>query len=70
MPRNCPDCGAARSMKRVDHETFTIRHGGVLASVVGLSGWRCGACDNIIFDAESAQLYAAAGDELVADKRR
>jgi HTH-type transcriptional regulator/antitoxin MqsA len=69
MARNCPDCGAGRSMKRVDHETFTVKHGGASTTVEGLSGWHCEACDDIIFDAESARRYAAAGDELVLRDR-
>ena len=34
-----------------------------------MSGWRCDACEEIEFDAESAQRYAAAGDELVLRMR-
>jgi len=35
----------------------------------GLSGWRCGACGEVEFDAESARRYAAAGDALVLRAR-
>jgi HTH-type transcriptional regulator/antitoxin MqsA len=69
MARNCPNCEAAGSMKRVDRETFTVKHGRMSATVEGLSGWRCEACDDIIFEAESARRYAAAGDELVLHER-
>jgi HTH-type transcriptional regulator / antitoxin MqsA len=69
MAHHCQDCGAAGSMKRVDRETFTVKHGGTAAAVEGLSGWRCEACDDIMFDAESARRYAAAGDELVLRER-
>ena len=37
--------------------------------VEGLSGWRCGACGEVEFDADSARRYAAAGDELVLRDR-
>jgi HTH-type transcriptional regulator / antitoxin MqsA len=36
--------------------------------VKGLSGW-CEADGEIVFDAESARRYAAAGDELVLRER-
>ena len=39
------------------------------ASVQGLSGWRCGACGEVEFDAESARRYAAVGDKLVLRNR-
>jgi HTH-type transcriptional regulator/antitoxin MqsA len=37
--------------------------------VEGRSGWRCGACGEVEFDAESARRYAAAGDALVLRDR-
>ena len=39
-------------------------HAGLNTEVKGLSGWRCGACDEVAFDLERARRYAAAGDEL------
>jgi HTH-type transcriptional regulator/antitoxin MqsA len=69
MARNCLNCGAAKSMRRVNRETFAIKHGGMSTTLEALSGWRCEACGDIIFDAESAQRYAAAGDELVLRER-
>jgi len=58
-------------MTRFEGKTFTIEHAGMSVTVEGLSGWRCGACDEVEFDAESARRYAAAGDELVlADRAR
>jgi HTH-type transcriptional regulator/antitoxin MqsA len=52
-------------MARFEHKTFTIEHGGSRSEVKGLSGWRCGACGEVEFDADSASRYAATGDELV-----
>jgi len=57
-------------MSRFEGETFTIRHAGMTAKLDGLSGWRCGACGEVEFDADSARRYAAAGDELVLRERQ
>jgi HTH-type transcriptional regulator/antitoxin MqsA len=56
-------------MARFENETFAIGHAGMKIDVPGLSGWRCGACEEVEFDAESARRYAAAGDELVIGER-
>lgn len=69
MARRCASCDESPKMKRFDGETFTIEHAGLSAKVRNLSGWRCGNCDEVEFDAESARRYAAAGDELVLRDR-
>jgi HTH-type transcriptional regulator/antitoxin MqsA len=69
MARDCLNCDTRGSMTRFEDETFTIEHAGMTATVEGLSGWRCDACDEVEFDAESAQRYAAAGDALVLRDR-
>ncbi|HLJ64690.1 MAG TPA: type II toxin-antitoxin system MqsA family antitoxin [Stellaceae bacterium] len=69
MMRNCLNCGSRKNMTRFEGETFTIEHAGMAATVKGLSGWRCGECDDIEFDADSARAYAAAGDALVRRDR-
>jgi len=56
-------------MRRFENETFTIDHAGMKTKVEGLSGWRCGSCGEVEFEAASARLYAAAGDELVLRER-
>jgi len=56
-------------MTRFEGETLTIDYAGMTASVEGLSGWRCGVCGEVQFDADSARRYAAAGDELVLRDR-
>jgi HTH-type transcriptional regulator/antitoxin MqsA len=70
MARKCLSCGDRKGMTRFEAETFTIEHAGMTATVKGLSGWRCGICDDVAFDAESAQRYAAAGDALVLRDRK
>ena len=46
-----------------------VKYAGRKVKVEGLSGWRCGACGEVEFDAESARRYAAAGDALVLRER-
>lgn len=69
MARKCTQCESRKSMVRFEDETFTITHAGMTAKVEGLSGWRCEGCDEVEFDAASAQRYAAAGDTLVMRDR-
>ena len=69
MARMCMNCEAVADMTRFDNEAFTVDHAGQTARVEGLSGWRCSACDEVEFDANSARRYAAAGDELVLRER-
>lgn len=69
MARKCVNCETRKGMTRFKGETFTIEHAGMTATVDGLSGWRCGGCGEVEFDAESARRYAAAGDKLVLRDR-
>jgi HTH-type transcriptional regulator/antitoxin MqsA len=46
-----------------------VEHAGEKVKVERLSGWRCGACGEVEFHAESARRYAAAGDALVLRDR-
>ena len=69
MARKCTNCAAAKGMTRFSGESFVIEHAGARATVDGLSGWRCGACGEVEFDAASARRYAAAGDALVLRER-
>jgi len=69
MARRCLNCESRKDLPRFDGETFTVEHAGRKVKVEGLSGWRCGACGEVEFDAESARRYAAAGDALVLRER-
>ena len=69
MARRCLNCEDRKGLTRFDSETFAVEHAGEKVKVEGLSGWRCGACGEVEFDAESAQRYAAAGDTLVLRDR-
>lgn len=69
MARKCIHCESHKEMTRFENKTFTIKHGNSRIEVNGLSGFRCGACGEVEFDADSARRYAAAGDELVLRER-
>lgn len=69
MARVCLNCESGTAMSRFEGETFSITHAGVTAEVPGLSGWRCGACEEVEFDPDSARLYAEASDALVLRER-
>jgi HTH-type transcriptional regulator / antitoxin MqsA len=69
MARQCVNCESRRGMTHLEGESFVIEHAGMTATVEGLSGWRCGACGEVEFDAESARRYAAAGDVLALRDR-
>ncbi len=69
MARKCIHCDTQRGMVRFKDESFAIEHAGLATRVDGLSGWRCGHCGEVEFDAESAVRYSAAGDDLVRRDR-
>jgi len=69
VARKCTNCEARKGMTRFEGESFAIEHAGMTATVEKLSGWRCGACGEVEFDAVSARRYAAAGDALVLRDR-
>jgi HTH-type transcriptional regulator/antitoxin MqsA len=69
MTRKCIHCKSRKGMTRFDNETFGVDHAGVSEKIEGLAGWRCEACGEVEFDAESARRYAEAGDELVLRER-
>ena len=61
MARRCLNCEDRKGLTRFRGGTFTVGPAGQEVKVKGLSGWRCGACGEVEFDAESARRYAAAG---------
>jgi len=69
MARRCLNCEDRRGLARFEGETFTVEHAGRTVKVEGLSGWRCGSCREVEFDAGSARRYAEAGDALVLRER-
>lgn len=69
MAQECLNCESRKAMTRFESESFVVDHAGMTTTVEGLSGWRCGACGEVEFDARSAKRYAAAGDALVIRER-
>lgn len=69
MPRKCLNCDSRKAMTHFEGQTFEIEYAGTRARVPGLSGWQCGACGEVEFDAASARRYATAGDALVLRER-
>ncbi|MFZ4538100.1 type II toxin-antitoxin system MqsA family antitoxin [Propionivibrio sp.] len=67
MSHICPQCAA--EMKREESRTEVVKHKGDSLTVTGLAGWFCTACEEAIFDDESALRYGAAGDTLIAKSR-
>lgn len=70
MSHICLSCDAGADMVPFSGETHRVDYRGATADVEGLSGFRCPACGEIEYDAESAERYAAAGDALVLAARR
>jgi HTH-type transcriptional regulator / antitoxin MqsA len=69
VARKCVNCSSRKAMLRFEDESFEIEHAGMATVVKGLSGWRCGRCREVEFDAASAARYSAASDELVRRAR-
>lgn len=63
----CGQC--AKPCTRFENQSFTVSYEGLSREVTGLSGWRCDACGDAVFDRESAEQYAAAGDALILQAR-
>jgi HTH-type transcriptional regulator/antitoxin MqsA len=63
----CGECG--EPAREFGPEDFTVKHRGRAVVVRALSGWRCGSCNEVEFDDESAMRYAEAGDNLVIEAR-
>lgn len=63
--RPCGTCGDEKRMARFENQHLNVEQERLRKNVAGLSGWRCKVCGEIVFDPESAQRYAAAGDALV-----
>jgi HTH-type transcriptional regulator/antitoxin MqsA len=69
MIRKCVSCGSRKDVAHFDNETSTVEHAGLTANIEGLSGWRCGVCNKVEFDARSARRHAAAEEKLVLQDR-
>lgn len=65
LTATCIACGRSGSLERFEGKAFEISCRKFVESVDALSGQQCRSCGEIFFDPESAERYAAAGDDLV-----
>lgn len=65
----CPECGTPNPAPFTG-ESMTIEHKGRAVTIADLAGWRCLACGETVFDADSAHRYAAGSDALVMAARQ
>jgi len=68
--QQCFICGAADAMVRFEGRSETISVKGLERRVDDLCGWECGACGDGMYDPDSSQRHAKAGDELVLAARK
>lgn len=68
-PVQCMSCGF-KGMVRDENRTETISYSGESIVLSGLSGWFCPECNDGVFDDESSQRYADAGDRLIVLARQ
>jgi HTH-type transcriptional regulator / antitoxin MqsA len=69
MKRMCANCEDHSEMQAFSGETHIVEFRGASAVVENLSGFRCAACGEVEFDAQSAERYATAGDALIMAAR-
>lgn len=65
----CPVCGSIGSLSTFEGETMRAGSGEFSTKVERLSGTRCAICSEIFLDSASATRYAAAGDDMVMQRR-
>jgi HTH-type transcriptional regulator/antitoxin MqsA len=70
MTRICVCCDGGGEMVPFTNETHQVSYRNLQAEITGLSGFRCSACDEVEYDQESAERYAAVGDALVLASRK
>ncbi|MEN5091548.1 type II toxin-antitoxin system MqsA family antitoxin [Pseudomonas protegens] len=68
--QQCYSCGAPSGMLAFEQRSELIDYRHLLRHLHGLAGWECQECNEIEFDAASAERYAAAGDQLLEEYRQ
>lgn len=69
-PQQCMSCGAPDGMQPFKGRNEVIDYKHLTRQVHSLAGWECQVCAEVEFDDDSAQRYAAAGDQLIEDGRQ
>ncbi|MFP3493966.1 type II toxin-antitoxin system MqsA family antitoxin [Pseudomonas sp. SIMBA_059] len=68
--QDCFICGAPEGMTRFEGRSETLRIKGMERCVENLSGWECKLCSDGMYDIDSGERHAKAGDELLHAARR
>lgn len=68
--QHCFICGAPDAMTRFEGRSETLRIKGMERRVDDLSGWECQLCEDGMYDPDSSERHAKAGDELIHAARR
>lgn len=68
--QHCFICGAPDAMTRFEGRSETLRIKGMERHVENLSGWECQLCEDGVYDPDSSERHAKAGDELLHAARR
>lgn len=68
--QDCFICAAPDAMTRFEGRSETIRVKGMERRVDDLSGWECQHCADGMYDPDSSERHAKAGDELVMAARQ
>ena len=68
--QQCMSCGAPEGMLPFVDRDLSIDFKHVTRLVPKLTGWACQVCGEMELDGDSAERYAAAGDQLLIDVRQ
>ncbi|AZF41147.1 hypothetical protein C4J87_0972 [Pseudomonas sp. R1-43-08] len=68
--QQCCICGAPDAMTRFEGRSETLRIKGMERRIDDLSGWECQVCEDGMYDPDSSERHAKAGDELLHAARR
>ncbi|EIK94550.1 XRE family transcriptional regulator [Pseudomonas sp. M47T1] len=68
--QHCLHCDTANGMVQFDSRTLDVEYKNLKRAVHRLSGWECQSCQEIVFDGDSANRHAEAGDQLIEDAQQ
>jgi HTH-type transcriptional regulator/antitoxin MqsA len=63
--QQCFICGAPDGMTRFEGRSETLRIKGMERRIDDLSGWECQVCEDGMYDPDSCERHANAGDDLL-----
>lgn len=68
--QHCYICGAPDAMTRFEGRSETLCIKGMERRIDHLSGWECQVCEDGMYDPDSCERHAKAGDDLLHAARR